>query len=317
MNLKAIGQCLKNASHVLISAHTNPDGDAIGAMVATGLLCAQCGVNYTLLLEEEVARFHYLLEGMPIASEVVGPIDTMIALDCGDTKRLIGYEAYFTKAKTTLLVDHHITNEYYAAHNYVVPEASSTCELIYDLIVSMEVPFTKAMAVALYTGMVTDTGGFMHSCTSPTTMRKCATLMEESFDFSSLYHKLLHEKSLTTLKLQSVAIDHLSCIKPGVYLSYMTQGDLDEIGATKEHVDGIVSFLKSMEGTEVIGFIYPLPKESGYKLSTRSNAPYNVAAFCQQFGGGGHERAAGAMFGETLTIVREKVAEALRQLEGK
>ena len=314
MKLKDIIELIQNAKHVLISAHTNPDGDAIGAMVAMGHFCNAVHIPYTILLEEEVERFKYLTDEVITATQIDSAIDTFVALDCGDTKRLVGYEDYFTKAKKTLVIDHHVTNEHYGMYNYVLSDASSTSEIIFDLLEEAKVMFNKEIGMALYTGMVTDTGGFMHSCTSSSTMKACAKLMELDFDFSTLYHQLIHEKTLQTIKLQGVAVNHLVEVQKGIYLAYITKEEIDKLKATKDDIDGIVSFLKSISGVEVIAFIYPLHKGNGYKLSTRSNKPYNVAAFCQQFEGGGHERAAGATLDGPIEETILKVQAALLQL---
>ena len=216
--------------------------------------------------------------------------------------------------KTTIVIDHHISNTAYGMFNYVIKDASSTSELIYDLISESALLMNKEMAVALYTGMLTDTGGFMHSCTSAETMHKCAELIRFDFDFSKLYHKLMHEKSLRTLQLQGYAIKHLKEVKPGIYLSYLTKEDLDADHAQKSDVDTIVSFLKSIEHTEVVAFLYPHPKVAGYKLSTRSNPPYDVATFCAQFDGGGHIRAAGGTVLGTIDEATQAVEHALLTL---
>lgn len=314
MHLGEIIDSLKKATHVLISAHTNPDGDAIGAMVAMGHFCENLKIPYTILLEEAVPRFEYLTKHVHTATEVSEPIDTMLALDCGDVSRVVGYEAYFTKASITVSIDHHITNTAYAQYNYVKPEASSTSELVFDLIEAADVVLTKELAIALYTGILTDTGGFMHSCTSPRTLQIAAKLIEKDFNFSSLYHKLIHEKSLATIALQGRATNHLKQIREGIFMTYITEQDMSEVGATKEDIDSIVSFLKTIQGIEMIAFLYPLGTGDGFKLSTRSNPPYNVAAFCQQFGGGGHERASGATLKMPLEQAIQKIENALTEM---
>lgn len=314
MVLNTLIDTINKSKHIIITAHQNPDGDAIGAMVGMGLFCASQHIPYTILLEAPVAQFEYLLKDVHTATVVVGEWDTMIALDCGNRERLVGYEPYFSQATTTIAMDHHITNDYYAQMNYIQTEASSTSELVYDLIVASGIAFTTDMARALYTGMLTDTGGFMHSCTGPSTLEACAKLITYDFDFSGLYHKLIHEKSLNTVKLQSVAVNHLKEIKEGIFLSYLTQENMDTLNATKEDVDGIVSFLKNIQGVQVIAFMYPLVAQNSYKLSTRSNPPYDVAAFCSQFGGGGHILAAGATLKTSLEDGKQQIADALLQL---
>ncbi len=314
MNLQDITKQLLAAKHVLISAHTNPDGDAIGAMVTIGHFLAAHAIPYMILLEETDAQWAFLLQTVHTGNVYEGPVDTMLALDCGDTTRLVGYDTYFTQARCTLAIDHHQTNTHYAAANYVVPQAAATCELVYDLITLSGTPVTRAMAEGLYTGIVTDTGGFMYPSTSPHTMTVAAELMKTGIAFDKLYYQLIHQKSLDTVTLQSIAVGHLKCIQEGVYFTTITGDEINRVGATKQALDGVVSYLKNISGTQMIALLYPLHKGSGYKLSTRSNEPYDVAMFCQQFGGGGHMRAAGASLHMTFDEACERVISALEAL---
>lgn len=304
MCVNKILQVIQESQHIIISGHQNPDGDAIGAMVAMGLLCAAYNVPYTILLEEAYpSQFSDLFEGVSVAYERHQPWDTMIALDCGDTDRLVGYTSYFLKSQRTIVIDHHLTNTAYGQYNFVDSHASSTSEMVYRLIKASTKPIDTKLAEALYTGILTDTGGFMHSCTSPETMKIASELIACGFDFSSRYQKLIHEKSLLGAQLQGLAVQHLKQVKKGIYLSYISQEDMHQLGATKQDVDGIVSYLKNIKGVDVIAVVYPLEADNTYKLSTRCNLPYNMAAFCGLFKGGGHRLAAGAKIEGSLSKV--------------
>ena len=176
-----VSETIKAATHLTISAHTNPDGDAIGAMVAMGQICALLGKPYTVLLEEPVKKLSYLIDTCNWATSLEQPIDTFIALDCGDVDRLVGYNAYFKAAQTTINIDHHMTNAFYGAYNIVQKEASSTCEIIYQLACTLGLQINVPLGQALYTGLVTDTGGFMHNCTAPSTHLAVAKLMHQPY----------------------------------------------------------------------------------------------------------------------------------------
>ena len=314
MDFGQIIEIIKTATHLTISAHTSPDGDAIGAMVAMGQICASIGKPYTILLEEPVKQFAYLTDTCNYGKVLDRPVDTFIALDCGDVDRLVGYEAYFKAARTTINIDHHITNKEYGVYNIVQRDASSTCEVIYQLVEAWGLPLNKLIGQALYTGLVTDTGGFMHNCTAPSTHVAAAKLISLGFDAPTIYRKLIHEKSLGTVKLQSIVTTHLECVHPkGLYIATLSQSELETSGATKEDLDGVVSYLKNIEGVEVMAFIYP--KGPGiYKLSMRANPPYDVASFCTAFGGGGHILASGATLEGTLEEVVSKVKDKMQTL---
>ncbi|WP_053983890.1 DHH family phosphoesterase [Niameybacter massiliensis] len=307
-------ETIKAAKHLTISAHTNPDGDAIGAMVAMGQICALMDKPYTILLEEPIKKLSYLIETCNWATSLEQSVDTFIALDCGDVDRLVGYKAYFKDAHTTINIDHHMTNTFYGAYNIVEKEASSTCEVVYQLVCALGLEINVPLGQALYTGLVTDTGGFMHNCTAPSTHLAAAKLIELDFDAPAIYRKLIHEKSLATVKLQGMAVSHLECLdEKGIYLATLSQDELVKSGATKEDVDGVVSYLKNIEGIEVMAFIYP-KGESSYKLSMRANPPYDVASFCAQFGGGGHILAAGATIDGTLEGAAHLVKDKLKEM---
>lgn len=314
MDFKSILKAIKEANNIAISAHTNPDGDAIGAMVAMGHICQHYNKKYTILLETPSREFKALTDTCICRENLQEDADTFIALDCGDVDRLVGYELYFKKAHQTINIDHHITNTSYALHNYVEPEASSTSELVYKLTEEAQIELTVEMAQALYTGILTDTGGFMHSCTHASTHLAAAKLITLPFNFSQLYETIIHEKTMETVKLQSKAVDHLKKLhEKGTYLTYITEQDLQEIGASKEDIDGVISYLKTIKGTNLVAFIYPKDEKANtYKLSMRSNPPYDVAHFCKQFGGGGHARAAGATLEGQLSDVLERIEMAMQ-----
>lgn len=314
MNLGQVIELIQTATHLTISAHTSPDGDAIGAMVAMGKICESLKKPYTILLEEPVEQFNYLLDTCHWSQELERPVDTFIAVDCGDTDRLVGYETYFKAAHTTINIDHHITNPGYGLYNFVLKEASSTCEVIYHCIQSWGLALNKWIGQALYTGIVTDTGGFMHQCTTSSTHEAAAKLIQLDFDATTIYRKLIHEKSFGTVKLQSIVATHLECIHPkGFYIATLSEDELKASGATKEDLDGIVSYLKNIEGVEVMAFIYPKGTHT-YKLSMRSNPPYDVANFCKAFGGGGHILASGATLVGTLEEIVFNVRTKMQTL---
>lgn len=316
MNIKMILEIIQKAQSIVISAHTNPDGDAIGAMVAMGHLCTYYKKAYTIILEHPSQRFsdfleqcHYTIEQNDQEYEV----DTFIALDCGNIERLVGYKKYFLNAKNTINIDHHMSNTQFAQYNYVDAQASSTSELVYRIIKEGDIPFHNAMAKSLYMGIITDTSGFRHSCTHPSTLLAAAELIQYPFNFSQVYEKILCEQSLATAKLQAKAVNNMKQLnKQGVYLTYITDEDLIQSGASKADIDGVVNYLKIIKGVKLVAFIYPkeLDRKS-YKVSMRSNPPFNVASFCEQFEGGGHERAAGAIIKGSLESVLKCIQDAM------
>ena len=175
-----LDQALQNAHVVGISGHIRPDGDCTGSTLAlyNYIKLYFPEIQVQLFLEQIPDVFHFLSRSKEIQNEYPQGLvfDTFFALDCGDTGRLGNAEDYFLHAKRTFCIDHHISNTSYAQENYIVPDASSTCELVFDLMEPEKI--TKEIAECLYTGIVHDTGVFQYSCTSAKTMNIAGILMD-------------------------------------------------------------------------------------------------------------------------------------------
>lgn len=302
---------IKDSKGIVLGAHINPDGDAVGALVGMATLCGFLHIPYQVMLENVPENFKELLEDIELNDTVTIDYDTFISVDCGDVDRLGKYKGLFEQAAVTINIDHHETNTYFADLNEVHADASSSCEVVYEIIKEAKCPLTQSLVSGLYTGILTDTGGFMHPCTSARTHQIVAELLQVPFDFTKIYYNQMVAKSEIATIMESVAIGHLSQLNnKSMYLAYVTAEEMKEKGATKEDLGSIVSQVKNIKGCEVAIFIYPIEEEK-YKVSFRSNAPYDVAKIATIFGGGGHIRAAGATLNGTLEQVIEHVCKAL------
>ena len=236
---------------------------------------------------EAIPRIFYFLEYARDICEASDKdnvrYDLFIALDFGDLQRLGGSAPLFKNAATTLCIDHHVSNRSFAEVNYVVPEASSTCELVYDLLPKERI--TKEIAESLYTGLVTDTGVFQYSCTSESTMRAAGDLMSRGIDFTDIVDRVFFQKTF----VQYV------CGNLRIIVSVLTPEDMAECGALPKHLEGIVSQLQNTKDVETSLFLYPM--ENGiYKVSIRSSRIVDAAAIAIKYQGGGHVRAAGCSY---------------------
>ncbi len=303
---------IKFSDHILLAAHENPDGDAMGALVGMANICKFFNASYTVLLERIPQEYDFLMNSISVGQDFQGTYDTFISLDCGDAERLGSFRSYFQKAKNKVNIDHHETNNDFGDYNYVQKDASSTSELIFNLIDQSGIALNESMCKAIFVGIVADTGGFMHSCTKSSTHEAVAKLLQIPFDFSTIYYQLIHQKTEKTVLLQAIAVGRLVKLCDGkVFITYINEQDLETCDATREEASGIVSYIKNIRGCEVAVFIYPGSTADTYKISLRSNAPYDVAKLASQFGGGGHVRASGATIKGQLSEVLDTVKQRL------
>ncbi len=304
----------EHISSVAVGGHIRPDGDCVGSCMALYQylrnLCPQAEVDVYL---EEIPDCFRFLQGTDRIRHTVSKgktYDLFIALDCGDKERLGFSLPLFTEAKHTFCVDHHISNKGFAQENYIMPEASSTSELLYDLMEKERI--TEGIAEALYLGIVHDTGVFQYSCASPSTFRAAAALLEKGVDAPGIIRSTYYEKSyarnqiLGRALLESILFMDGRCIA-----SYVTKSMMKFYGIAPKDLDGIVTQLLMTRGVEAAVFMYET-EPNLYKVSLRSKERIDVNRIAGFFGGGGHVRAAGFSFAGTPFDVLNNL---IRQME--
>ena len=286
---------LGDAKTVAIAGHVRPDGDCAGSCLATYNYIKNYfpHVKVDLYLEPIPNIFKFMKRSEEILSEWPDDrkYDLFIAQDCGDAKRLGNAAKYFESAEHTICVDHHVSNQNFAEHNYIFPDASSTCELIFELLPDERID--REIAECIYTGMVHDTGVFRYSCTHPSTMRAAAALMEKGIDFTKIITETFDEKTYAQNQILGRALLESFLFMDGrCIVSYVTKEEMDFYQVKAKHLDGIVSQLKLTKGIDVAIFMYEL-EHGTFKVSLRSSEKIDVSVVASYFGGGGHARAAG------------------------
>ena len=300
----------EGAQSIVISGHVRPDGDCVGSCMAAYLYLkkAMPSADIKVCIEKPASVFECIKDFELIDSSfsVEAPVDVMIALDC-EKSRLGEAEEIFKLAKKTINIDHHISNEHGCGNiNYVVPSASSTSELIYDVMDKSYMDMDIAKAV--YIGIVHDTGVFKYSNTSPKTLRIAAELIEYGFDFPSIIDETFYEKTfvqnqiLGRALLESIMFMDGKCI-----VSYVNQSTLDFYNATPTDLEGIVNQLRIIKGVECAIFMYQVGNLE-YKVSLRSCKYVDVSKVASYFGGGGHVRAAGCTMNGTFHDVINNIS---------
>lgn len=313
-----LDEILRGVKRAGIAGHIRPDGDCTGSCLALyQYLCMYYPeVSTDVYLEEIPNSFHMLTGADEIRHEL--PEDTgydvFFALDCGDTKRLGFAGTLFEQAKKTVCIDHHVSNLAFADVNQIVPDASSTSELIYDLLEKEKI--TKEIAEALYLGIVHDTGVFQYSCTKPSTMEAAAELLRKGIDGPKIIEKTFFEKTYAQNQVLGKALlESIRLMDGKIIFSYITKKSMNFFGVKAKDLEGIVSQLRVTSGVEVAIFLYEL--ECGeFKVSLRSRESVDVSKVAQYFGGGGHVRAAGLTFRGTVhDAVNNIVGQIALQLE--
>ncbi|MGN1171095.1 MAG: bifunctional oligoribonuclease/PAP phosphatase NrnA [Lachnospiraceae bacterium] len=286
---------IKGARSIGISGHIRPDGDCVGSAMALYLYLkkiTEAGTEVSVYLEQPPETFCAIKGIEQILTEAPEDkvYDVFFALDC-EKSRLGFAEKLFERAGKTINVDHHISNLGCGRVNYVVPTASSTSELIYDLIDRDNMD--PDIAMAIYIGIIHDTGVFQYSNTSPKTMRIAADLLEYGFDFSTLIEETFYQKTYWQNQIMGRALlESIMFLDGRCIVSAVDRKLMEFYHVTPKDLDGIVNQLKIIKGVECAVFMYETDILE-YKVSMRSTDRVDVAKVASYFGGGGHKKAAG------------------------
>jgi phosphoesterase RecJ-like protein len=316
----ALAPELVRGRRVALSTHLNADGDGCGSETALARMLTAHGlvpriVNPTPWPD----MFDFLVEGIddqtPRGSKALKDIDLLIVLDISDVKRL-GVLAETVRALTVpkLVIDHHIASDE-PAGSVVVSDttACATAELVYDMAMVLEWEITPEIARSLYTGMLTDTGGFRFSNTTPRCLAIAAQLLACGVDPEDMYTRIYASAPAGRVRLMADVLGTLQ-VDESVGLSWLSMGPdaLEKHTVRAEDLDGIVEHARSIAGTRMALFFRDLG-HGKVKVSFRSTGSTDVNAFARQFGGGGHAKAAGALVAGGLGEVRDRVVDAARK----
>lgn len=309
---------IKDAVTIGIGGHIRPDGDCVGSSMALYLYIRKNFPEKDVHVFNEKAEdiFNCIkdIDKVEDAKSCKTKFDCFIAVDtAGD--RLGDAEPLFSKALKKINIDHHISNPGTGDANYIVPDASSASELVYDVL--DEKLIDKEIAMALYIGIIHDTGVLKYSNTSPKTLKIVANLIEFGFDFPKLIDETFYEKTyLQTMILGRTLAESFLVMDGKVSVGRIDRKTMEFYNAEPYDLDGIVNQLRIIKGVEVGIFMYQLPSKA-YKVSLRSRGIVDVARVAEIFGGGGHVRAAGCIVNEDYhDVINNLTAEIEKQLKG-
>jgi len=299
-DLAAVVEAIRSHDRFLVTTHENPDGDALGSLLATKLALEQLGKDVVMVLHSDAplpGEYAFMaLEG--IRRDWPEDVETrvLVALDCANESR-IADPGVLERAPLVLNVDHHHDNSRFGAVNLVVAEASSTGEVLRDVFRELGVQLTPEIAEALYIALVTDTGRFQYTNTTPKALRLAAELVEAGADVHRIFQGVYESVQFAKLKLLARALDRAQVYEGGaIVVSYLLRTDFADVGAAEPYSEGIIDYLRAVEGADMAVLIREPPRQEGptRRVSLRASVDeLDVSAIARKSGGGGHRQAAG------------------------
>jgi len=315
---------LRESERFVLVTHENPDGDALGSLVAMHELLKALGKDSVMFMAADEFPLPYeyrffRLEGLVSVIPDDVAERTIVFLDCGNIDRNPA-EVIKRDDAHILNIDHHHDNTHFGTVNHVVPEASCTAEIVWDLMRGLDVEPTLPIAEALYVGLVTDTGKFMYENTGTRAHVMAAELIDAGVAVHEIYHRLYEGIPYGKLELLARGLAHVERYDGGALtLTHLSAADYLETGAEENYSEGVVDHLRSVEGTAVAGLVRDLlgeGQEGRRKVSLRAtDGRVDVSRIARAQGGGGHRQAAGFStempWEELVRFLRDEVAAQL------
>jgi phosphoesterase RecJ-like protein len=324
-DLDAVVDALRAHDRFVVTSHENPDGDALGSLLALHLALDQLGKDSVMV--------------MPYAAPLPGeyrflPLDdlrrelpedaadrVLVCVDCANESRLGADSPLLHAAPLTVNVDHHHDNSRFGDVNLVAPDASSTSEALADVFSRLGVRLTPDVAEALYTGLVTDTGRFQYANTTPKALRLAADLVEAGADAHKVFQGVYESVQFAKLKLLARALDRAQVYEGGgLVISYLLRNDFSEVGAAEPYSEGIIDYLRAVEGAEMAALIREPPRggSPARRISVRSSVDeLDVSAIARAAGGGGHRQAAGFSSDDSIEEITDFIVQEFRNASAR
>lgn len=320
---------MEEAKTVFITAHVGPDGDTLGSMLGFKFAFEKARPHLhrvDCVISGKMPDVYGFLPGikdvlrMETASTLLDQYDLTISVDCGSADRLGLARPYFEGGKVSANIDHHISNDKFGGINVVDTAAAASGEVVYDILKTMKIPMDANIATCLLTAIITDTGGFRYSNTTPQVMEKSAQLISAGADPEYIFKQVYEEMPYEQVLMQADAVRQ-ACFNADRTVAWVvvTREFLNAHGALDEHVDGLVEAIRRID-TVKIAVVFKETEQNHTRVSIRSDThSIDVSAVMGQFGGGGHKLAAGCTIekplnesmGILLPILEEKVQQVM------
>jgi bifunctional oligoribonuclease and PAP phosphatase NrnA len=318
---QAVVDAIRGHDRFLLTTHENPDGDALGSLLAAKIAFDQIDKDSVMVLHGD-APLPGEYRFMPLAElQRRWPDDVservLVALDCANESRIADPEV-LGRVPLSIDLDHHHDNSRFGDLNLIVPDASSTGEVLRDLFRDLGVELTPEIAEALYIALVTDTGRFQYTNTTPKALRLAAELVEAGANVHRVFQGVYESVQFAKLKLLARALERAQVYEGGrIVVSYLLRTDFHDVGAAEPYSEGIIDYLRAVEGADMAVLIREPPRDVGptRRVSLRASVDeLDVSAIARKSGGGGHRQAAGfsseAPIEEITEFVRGEFAAA-------
>jgi len=319
-DVTSVADAIRANDRFLVVTHENPDGDALGSMLAMALALRALRKDVVMYLSGNAptpAEYRFLDLG-DVRRELPDDLEerVLLAVDCANDRRIGEENTGVDRAKLVVNVDHHHDNSEFGDVNLIVADASSTSEIVRDILRALDVALTPEIAAALYVGLVTDTGRFQYTNTTPKALRLAAELVEAGADVHGIFRHVYETVQFSKLKLLARALERAQLFEGGrLVVSYLLKDDFGDVGAEEPYSEGIIDSLRAVEGSEMVALIREPPRNEGpaRRISLRSSHDeVDVSAVARKMGGGGHRQAAGFSsdkpIGEIVEFLRREFA---------
>ncbi len=314
----AVLKIVRAHKRFLISTHHNPDADALGSALAVAGWLTKIGKKVTVVNEDACPSWLAFLPKSATLKKAAAvtklDYDAAIILDCGDLARVGGVARFLQPGRPMVNIDHHITNDRFGSVNVVEVKASSTCEIIFDLLKSAKFKLSNDIAQLLYAGIMTDTGSFRFENTTAKTHAIAAELMAFKVSAPDMYNKLYVGVPVIDMKRFADVIHEAQLLMGNkVYCVSLPKKVTGKFSKSFDLKEKLFSFLRMVEGIEVVVILTELSSKE-VRVNFRSQGPVDVARLAAKFSGGGHIKAAGCKVQESLPSAKKTILTAVRKV---
>lgn len=317
-SLESLCEGLKRQKSFLLASHVNPEGDAVGSLIAIESLLRRLGKKTKIICEDAFPERLYCLPHRNrwnvYSKNSRFSFDALVVTDCPTLERIGRVKEIVTPSTVIFNIDHHISNTRFGRYNYIKPAAAACGEVVYEIFKYFKLLLTKEEATALYVSISTDTGSFKYSNSSVQAHLVAAELLRTGIDIERINEELYATYSLNKIQLYSRLLGKVqTAFKGRVAWVVMSRIDLKASGATYEDTEGFIDFLKNLKEVKVAFFLSEMQKADEVKVSFRSKENYDVNQIATLFNGGGHKKAAGCTLYMSLSQAVDTILKAIKK----